>query len=173
MNKIIVFSIGLCLLGIAFLVIDRFTYTPFAYVNNAKVYEDFDLTKTYKMKLDIFRTSRQKLLDSLEMNLRSIEAKIRLDSTNRMLIHNYDLVLKNYYSNINAFEEEGSKLSEEYDKQIWAKMNELFTSYGRETNVQILLGANGTGVLLHADEGLDITDKVIEYMNTNNKSTEE
>jgi len=48
---------------------------------------------------------------------------------------------------------------------IWKRLNPYIAEYGKEKGYAYIYGANGTGNVLYADEGEDITDELIEYVN--------
>lgn len=165
-TRLIFIVSALNLAGLIALCIAQFSGEGVIYVNNGKLYDNFTLTTTYKSQMEQFKGSRQVLLDSMEMNIRAIESQLLLDSTNQLLHRNYQLVRQNYLSNLDSFETEGEKLANEYDRKIWEKLNELIAEYGNDHEVEIILGANANGVLLHANPDLDATDDVIQYINS-------
>jgi len=63
------------------------------------------------------------------------------------------------------FEEELIEVSQEYDQQIWERLNGFVKTYAEEKGYDIIIGASGDGNLMYANEKLDITDQLIEYCN--------
>ena len=48
--------------------------------------------------------------------------------------------------------------------KLSTEVNNLIKEYGRDNNYQLILGANGNGTLAYADNGMDITNLLIEYL---------
>jgi Skp family chaperone for outer membrane proteins len=127
------------------------------YVNNGKLYESFKLTKESEEKVKNLRLQRKNMLDSIGFTLKQLEAQNKVEEFN---------YVKDYYlDKIKKFEEEESVLIEEYNKQIWERLNQYAKEYSEQKNIKLLLGASGDGNLLHADSELDKTKELVDYSN--------
>jgi outer membrane protein len=47
----------------------------------------------------------------------------------------------------------------------WTEINKYIMEYGKENKFDMIHGVSGEGNLMYADEKLNVTDQVIEYMN--------
>ncbi|MCH2229179.1 MAG: OmpH family outer membrane protein [Crocinitomicaceae bacterium] len=138
-----------------------------AYVENYKLYSGFDLTKELQGELTNYQSKEQNYLDSLNLifnqqtnYLQSLEEIPSEDYASYNEFRNF-LALKQ-----KSFDEEVMLKSQEYDQQIWERINTYVTTYAEENEFDVVLGASGNGSLMYAKEDLDITEDLIQYCNT-------
>jgi outer membrane protein len=60
-----------------------------------------------------------------------------------------------------------NKVNKEINEKVWQRLNPKIQEFGKNNNVEMLIGANGMGTVLYADESRDITDALIKYVNEN------
>lgn len=129
------------------------------YVDNIRLFNGFNMTedlnqinglkiKKQKKKLDslytiygIFRDNNQN--DKLE----GLEAQLR----------NEDEELKKMNQNF----------SDELSQSVWKRLNVYVKEYSVTKGYKIVLGTQGSGNVMFAADGIDITDAIIEYSNLN------
>lgn len=138
------------------------------YVENYKLYNEFDLTKELNLELTNFSQKRQRELDSLNMIFNDMTARFEIMSQ----IPAEDYRAYNDLRNIimfrqKAYEEELYVKSEEYDQQVWTRLNDFTKQYAEQHDFDYVLGATGTGNLMYAKDTLDITDELVSYCNQN------
>ena len=51
-------------------------------------------------------------------------------------------------------------------EKIWSRLNPLLQQYGKEKKLGVVIGADGAGNILYGDVSLDVTNEVIEYVNS-------
>ena len=135
-----------------------------AYIQNSKVFNEFEMTQELKKDLDAYVQQNKTILDSLQLKLKLIASNIdKSGDTSQLKLFNitrdeYQLREEDYYRG-------HDKITEDYNEKITTQMNEYITSFGKENGYTYILGANGTGSLMYAHEGEDVTDKVIAYIN--------
>lgn len=138
------------------------------YVENFKLYNEFDLTKELNLELTDFSQKRQRELDSLNMIFNDMTARFEIMTQ----IPAEDYRAYNDLRNIimfrqKAYEEELYSKSEEYDSQVWERLNNYTKEYAVQNDYDYILGATGTGNLMYAKDTLDITDELVSYCNQN------
>lgn len=136
------------------------------YVQNLKLYSEFDLAIELDQQLQEFSKERTRELDSLMMALENLTNEIEM--MNEIPVETY----QNYNDLKNAvmfreknYEEELISLSQEYDQQIWERLNGYVKDFAEENDYDMILGAAGNGSLMYAKDTLDITDQLIGYCN--------
>ncbi|MCG8577589.1 MAG: OmpH family outer membrane protein [Flavobacteriales bacterium] len=139
-----------------------------AYVQNFKLYAEFDLSKELDADLQVFSDQRMRELDSLKI----IFEQKTVDFQNMEEIPAEDYKAYNDLRNTlmfrqKSYEEDLIAKSQEYDQQIWERLNGYIAEYATENDYDFILGASGDGNLMFAKDTLDITDELIAYCNTN------
>ena len=139
-----------------------------AYVNLAQAYHQFTLTKELEAKLNTTKRARQAVLDSLSLQLRQLGARVQGSGARKPDPSELQLLetrAQEYKLKEKQFEEDNQALSEQYTDQVWTQINQYMKNYGKEHRYTYILGAEGSGVLMFADERYDITSEVVAYWN--------
>ncbi len=141
-----------------------------AYVKLGEVYNDFTLKKELEQKLISVQTTRKTILDSLELQLKmlytSIENNAKLDEKERLeRVQRFEALRGEYQAKQRMFEEDNESTTKRYTDQIWKQLNEYVKSYGQEEGYSYIFGADGSGGLMYANDGDDITGAVQAYVN--------
>ena len=138
------------------------------YVQNMKLFSEFDLAIELDSELQSFSKARTHELDSLSMVLESMTNELELMKEIPVEIYqNYNDLRNGLAFREKNYEEELQILSQDYDQQIWERINGYVESYAEENNYDMILGAIGNGSLMYAKDTLDITDELIIYCNKN------
>lgn len=127
------------------------------FINNGKLYEGFTLKTEYENQLKDLRIQRKNMLDSVELTIRQLSAQNRKEES--------EIAQDYYLDKARKFEEEEASLLEEYNIQIWKRLNQYAIEFCKERHIDLMLGANGSGTLLHANESMDLTDELLAYSN--------
>ncbi len=115
------------------------------------------LVDNYKLKKDLEGASSGSLykikgiIDSLKMSKKFSQAPI-IDTQ----IARAEYAFQQYYA----------KSNQEITRKVWDRLNPVIMKYGEEKHLTLLIGANGAGSLLYADKNTDMTDDLINYVNT-------
>lgn len=142
----------------------QFKKSKTAYIDLSKLYKEFTLKKELEAKLLVVQQQRTEILDSLELELK-ILAKQLDDGGAKEKLSIYNVKKETYLLKAKEFEEDNETLITQYDEQIWKQLNQYVKDYGSSKNYEYIFGVTGDGVLMYANEGNDITDKVKEYVN--------
>lgn len=144
----------------AFVIVDK----GYAYIETETLFNGFKLTGEYKAKLQEIQEQRTEVLDSMEVSIRKEQTQLSEEST-EMEINAYNEKLVNYQEAAARFEEQNQVLAEQYDQIIWKQLNAYIKEYGDEGSNDIILGVSGQGNVMYANEGLNLTEEVLDYIN--------
>ena len=137
-----------------------------AYINTAEVYNDFALKKELESKLDDTQAKRKSILDSLKVSLQGLSMRMeKKEKPSTEEIEEFNYVRQQYIKAEQEFSEDNQALADQYSEQIWKQLNQYIADYGKEHGYKYILGANGEGVVMYADESDNITAKMMEYVN--------
>jgi outer membrane protein len=63
------------------------------------------------------------------------------------------------------FDDDNQDMSKQYTEEIMKQLNEYVRDYGKANGYTYILGAQGSGSIMSADDKNDITTTVLEYVN--------
>ncbi len=70
---------------------------------------------------------------------------------------------------VNSYQQAVQKQLQEEDQKVTQTVindiNDFIKEYGKKKGHQIILGATGSGTIMYADEGTDLTDEVLTQLN--------
>jgi outer membrane protein len=136
-----------------------------AYVEISKIYNEFQLKKELETSYDKTLSARKSLMDSVELHLRSLYAQVESGNREKQLLQEFEFKKQDYVSMQQKFEEDNTILKQQYNEQIMKQLNEYVTAYGKEQEYTYILGAEGSGTIMFADEAQNVTTEVIKYIN--------
>jgi outer membrane protein len=157
--------------GVLLLLVFAFAFaSPFdkkiGYVDISYVFDNFQFKKERQAEFASVKTVRDKILDSLEYELNILNKQIELDKgRDKALISRFQVKRDDYIKLSKEFRENNDALTEQYDKEIIKQMNEYISEYGKEKGFDVLFGTEGAGNIMYAKESMNITKKVVEYIN--------
>jgi len=153
----IINSILLLILLVVFFFVSVKENEEIVYVDNVRLFNGFKMTKDLnqingqkinlqKKKLDslynvyeILRNNNQTdKLGSLEMRLRAEDEELKVMNEN---------------------------FSYETGQAVWKRLNEYVKEYSVANKYKIVLGTQGSGNVMYAEDNIDITDHLINYSN--------
>lgn len=142
-------------------------YSPkIAFVNNNLLYKEFKGKVELEKKFIKEKESEQVYLDSLYMEVKVLDDKIKStgtkDEKQRLLLIEKKKAFDRLASDFNG---RNKQLEDKYLDQIWNQINQYIKDYGKEKGYDFILGAQGNGSLMFAVDSRDITKEVSEYCN--------
>ena len=164
-------SIGIIALigvGILFwLVLDLKKQTkPNVFIDLPYVFNEFALKKDLQKKYTNVMAGRKKNIDSLGFFLQNLEAELKSESKpDQEKVKLFLNKQKVYMEQVKIFDEEDKSINSDYDAQIFKQLNQYVTDYGKENNINIIFGSMGNGSLMYADSTINITNKIVIYIN--------
>ncbi|BDD05648.1 OmpH family outer membrane protein [Aureibacter tunicatorum] len=145
----------LVLIAVLWLAADRYLLNDSkeVYVISGKLYDGYLAKKKLEKKFSALQSANKQTLDSLIVVTQRHEGKAREEA------------LQLYREKLMAVQEEEAMVSQQYDQQIWTQINEYIKAFGKEKGYEYIYGASGNGSIMYADENMDITEEVLNYMN--------
>lgn len=141
------------------------------YVDVNKLFSEYKGTKEAQKEFETKKNTTQANLDSLmgdwekelkkyekersSMSKKEIDLQQELLTNKQQQINNYQQALQT------QIQEEDNKMTQ----TVFNDLNAFIKEYGQENNYKIIMGANGSGNILHADPSVDITEDVIKELN--------
>lgn len=135
-----------------------------AYVDVKQLYEDFEMKKELSDKLTAVQNMRNKLLDSLEMQLKILSQKINLNKTDADVAE-FNVKRENFFTKKQQFADDNQATIADYDAKILKQLNQYIEDYGKANNYTYIYGSSGNGELLYGDKQKDITQNLVEFIN--------
>jgi len=161
-SNLIVILIGFFVL-ISSLIYLTFSETKIYFIDNQLLVKEFKMTKELERDYQSITTKRKELMDSLDLELKVLENKIRTGDNKLMDTYKYKLI--DFKELSEEMEEKNSEVSAKFNDQVVTQLNQYVKEFAALHNVQFILGANGSGNLLYADEKYDKTKEVIVFVN--------
>lgn len=167
MDKKIILTIGISI--ILSVILSFFLFNSMegmkkqAYVDTVKVFNEFELKKSLEKKMDFILLKEKREIDSLKIELQAIYNDTLMVGNNRFLkIREIESEVerKVYLASQNEI-----SLTEDYNAQIWTQLNQYIKEFGKSKDLDLMLGANGNGSILYANEAYDLTEECILYVN--------
>ena len=166
MKKITLIAFVLAGSSIAFMLYGFISKPKVAFVHVQEVYNEFEYKKELETKYEKVQSERKRILDSLEIQINAIATNIQNSEVNKEKnIQNYQYLVADYQSKKKAFSEDNAMVSEKYTQQIWNQLNQYVEEYGKQKGFDFIYGADGSGNVMYAEKGFNITEQIKEYVN--------
>ncbi|MCW3071742.1 MAG: hypothetical protein JWO44_1632 [Bacteroidetes bacterium] len=157
------------LAGLVLIVVSGFTgftmksKSAIAYVELETVYNNFKMKKELEAKLTNVQQMRKNILDSLKIQLKALSYSIKSEKDEEA-IHSYQVKKQEYLAKQQSFEEDNQATTQAYSAQIWKQINQYTKDYGKSNGYTMILGSDGDGNLMYADEQKNITSEISDYI---------
>jgi outer membrane protein len=137
-----------------------------AYIEIQKVYEAFDMKKELEGKFSGVQQQRKIMLDSMEMHLRVLSSKLETNPNKTPEeITSFNAQRDVFLQKQQQFEQDNAQVQQQYMAQVFKQLNEYVREYGKDHGYHYVFGAEGSGVIMYAEESQNITQPVIEFVN--------
>lgn len=131
-----------------------------AYINTSEVFNNFKMTKEIDVDVKKVEEKKQNILDSIAGRIKEITAGIvKSDDAN------FNFLKNEFLTKRERFSDEISGLKQASIEKVWKQINQYLMEYGKDNNYDIIMGATGQGSLMYANENINITQEVTEYIN--------
>lgn len=169
--KLFLSAAALLILGLCIAVGNLYLNKPkTAYVDMQKVFSSFEMKKELELRLSSVQDHRKNILDSLELRLRLFSGEIeKMPEKDPSSIKAFNDRRTEFFAKQKEFEQDNDATREQYMSQVLKQLSEYVNNYGKENGYEYIFGADGTGVIMHADDSENISDQVIAYVNTHYK----
>ncbi|NHN27980.1 OmpH family outer membrane protein [Flavobacterium jejuense] len=125
------------------------------YVDNNKLFEEFRMTKEMK-KIG------EKEFNKKKANLDSLYLEIQREDLSKEI---KEIMMKEFVSKRDDFDQFNQSFAIEESEKIWLRIASYSKEFSKENNYKIIVGSNDKRNVLFADESLDVTRKLLEYVN--------
>jgi outer membrane protein len=136
------------------------------YVDLNKVLSEFKLKQELEQKLTLITEKRNMIIDSLEFELKVLSKQLnqeKLPAKDKISL--FETKKEEYFEKKKNFEDDNARLTKQYDEQIFTQLNQYVKDFGEKNEYAYILGADGSGVLMYSDQGMNITEEVNKYVN--------
>ena len=136
------------------------------YIVVKKVFDEFEMSKQYKKKLESVQMARKGIIDSLQLTLKAQARAINAGKEkSKDRINQFELDKQYYIEKSKQVKEDNEALIKQYNEDVIKQMNQYVKDYGEKNGYEFLFGGDGSGALMYGNSKLDITDDVIKYIN--------
>lgn len=140
-----------------------------AWIDIKKLYSEFDYKKEIEKKVKSIEGERQRIMDSLELDLKIFIKKAESVKPDPEKINEFEAKRQEYLMKKDQFEKDNITMEENYNAQILNQLNQYVKDYCKENKLEFVFGADGNGNLMYAPESKDITTDVLVYVNNKYK----
>lgn len=143
-----------------------FTRPKDVVIDIEEVFNEFTMKLELQKKVQSVEQSQKVILDSLEFNLKQIEAKYATASNGdkALIEQEYNRYQYNYTVRKEKMQENLAIALQNFDEQIWSQLNAYLIDFGKEQDVKIIFGNFNKNVLYH-DSEMDLTLEAIAFIN--------
>lgn len=125
------------------------------YVDNNILFEEFRMTKEMRKKGEKEFNDKKVYLDSLYLNLQ------RQDIAQETK----EIMTKEFIAKREEFDQFNQSFAVTESEKIWSRIISYSKTFSKENNYKIIVGSNEKRNVLFADESLDVTKKLLDYVN--------
>lgn len=125
------------------------------YVNNSKLFDDFNMTKEMKRVGEREFNVRKNSLDVLYSKLQSQK---KSEGEKKMLI-------QQFIQGKEELEQFNQSFATEETSKIWSRIQGYTSEFSQENKYQLVIGSQNKQSVLYADENIDVTNELLTYIN--------
>lgn len=104
-------------------------------------------------------------ISAMETELNQLKAVADYDPTNKEAEQQLNTKYQEYQNTVRSAQEESAKLQNEIMTPVYEKINKLIKEWGEANNYKTIWAALPGGNILYGNEGSDITDELVKYLN--------
>ncbi len=160
----IVLSVGISICCCSFLQRSKKT----AWVDLPRLFNEFEYKKELEKNFVKSEEARKKITDSLELELQLIYKGFENQKENEISPGKkaeFQVKRENYLRKKEQYNQDNAQMKSEFNAQIYKQLNQYVKDYGKENDLAVVLGAEGSGIVLYGNEENDLTEILIGYVN--------
>lgn len=165
-KTIIILSVAAVVLATAVFTLVKCLQPKTGYVDLVMVYNEFNMKKELDTKLQDIQQKRKNIMDSLGMQLTLLGQKAELTQEGDSLRFLYTQQRNYYLTQQQQFEQDNNTTAQVYQDQIWKQINQYVSEYGKEHGYSYIFGGDGSGSVMYAENGNDLTEQMKVYVNS-------
>ncbi|MAX81365.1 MAG: hypothetical protein CL843_14485 [Crocinitomicaceae bacterium] len=133
------------------------------YVNNFKVFENYNGFKDAYNRIEVRKGAMKQ---NLEFRLKTIEdLRAKHAETGGEVPQNLKESEQSFVETRSQFEQQIKEYEQSQTDSLYAVVNLVVEEYAQSEGVDYVLGINGDGSIVYAAEGNDITDLILKELN--------
>lgn len=125
------------------------------YVDNAKLFDGFIMTKEMRRAGEKEFNSRKSILDNLYSNLQSPS----ISATEKKQL------MQQFIQGKEELEQFNQVFGSEQSSKIWARIKSYTDEFSKNKNYKLVIGSDNKQTVLFADEKIDVTNELLTYIN--------
>jgi outer membrane protein len=169
MKKVYIAISIVLILGLAALCFFKSESTKVMWMDVNKVYNEFNYKKEMDAKFQKTENVRKKILDSLELDLKLVFNQMQNSPKNENIAIQFETKRTYFLEKKQQLDKDSQTMQSTYYQQIIEQINQYVRDYGKEKGIAVILGADGSGAVMYAEEKIDITKEITTYINTKYK----
>ncbi len=114
----------------------------------------------WKANIDTLAVEVTRAIKKYEKDSQSMTKKER--GLSQELIKSKQQQLQNYQQ---AIQQQSAQEDAQMTEEVLTKVNSFLVAYGKDKNYKIIMGANSSGNIIYAQDGLDITEEALDALN--------
>ncbi|WP_298423832.1 hypothetical protein [uncultured Kordia sp.] len=127
----------------------------YAYVDNISLFNKFNMSKDlHAMGLPQLNAQKKKVDSLYQLAQQQNDPKLIKELQQRVYIQN------------NHLQKMDTELKQEVNRKAWERLNGYLEEFGKQQNVDLIFGIQGTGNVMYADKAFDLTQEAIEFANS-------
>jgi len=145
------------ILFLAFYLTSQVEKNEYVYIDNIKLFNGFNMSKDLS---DIHSKKIKQQTKKLDSLYQLFQIDIKSKDENKIKLSQQ--ILQKEDEALVAMKQHFSKV---VSQQIWDRLNANINEYGKAQQYKIILGTQGGGNIMFADDSVDLTAEVLEYAN--------
>lgn len=136
-----------------------------AYADNSIILNSVDVIKRTQDKLLVFNNTIKAELSTQEAELMQLKTIAEYDTSNKDALNKYSAKYQEYQKLLEEKQNALSQKEQELFNPVYSQITNLIQVYAESNGYDLVLGATTSGNILYANDELDITDELIEFIN--------
>ena len=132
------------------------------YVSTTQLYDRFDYKLEMEKELGGVERRRKQVLDSLALDVQKLSTEADRSAEQRK---QFEQTRRQYGMLQEQFSDEHETMVRSYQEKILKQMNQYVKEYGDAHHYDYIMGADGSGALMYANNAHDLTEPVSKYIN--------
>lgn len=172
MRPLYVALFAILFLSNAYLLFQHFSNSQeIVYVDSSKLLNGYhgmlDARKVYQQKALVWQANIDTLVNEIQNELKKFEKEmprmtVKERDLTRQLLQNKQQQLADYQK---ATQENAANEDGKMTKQVIDEVNQYIKNYGQQNGLRIILAATEYGNIAYAEDGIDITEEILDGLN--------
>ncbi|WMX16221.1 OmpH family outer membrane protein [Aureispira sp. CCB-E] len=134
-----------------------------AFVDSQQLFDHFQGRKELESRLEQESNQKKAVIDSLGLQIQALQ---ELAKTDESVLLRLQQMLQQYQQMNQEHQGFYQYKSQEYTEAIWKQISQYTREYGEEHSYDYVFGIAGTGSLMFGKPQYDITEDVIQFINS-------